>query len=42
MAQLGAANDRLLTVTLGRAILRVETASLVAPTLLISGLGGLQ
>jgi 16S rRNA (uracil1498-N3)-methyltransferase len=42
MAQLGSANDRLLTVTLGRAILRVETASLVAPTLLIGGLGGLQ
>lgn len=42
MAQLGASNERLLTVTLGPAILRVETASLVAPALLINGLGGLQ
>lgn len=40
MAQLGDANERLLTVTLGPAILRVETASVVAPALLIDNLGG--
>ncbi|MGI6591354.1 MAG: RsmE family RNA methyltransferase [Eggerthellaceae bacterium] len=42
MARLGSANGRLLTVTLGPAILRVETAGIVAPTLLISALGGLR
>lgn len=40
MAQLGDVNERLLTVTLGPAILRVETASVVAPALLINDLGG--
>lgn len=42
MALLGDTNDRLLTVTLGPAILRVETASVVAPALLINDLGGLK
>lgn len=41
MAQLGSANERLLTVTLGPAILRVETAGVVAPALLINDLDGL-
>jgi 16S rRNA (uracil1498-N3)-methyltransferase len=41
MAQLGGANERLLTVTLGPAILRVETAGVVAPALLINDLDGL-
>lgn len=42
MARLGSANERLLTVTLGPSILRVETAGIVAPALLISALGGLR
>lgn len=42
MSRLGDCNENLLTVSLGPSILRVETASLVAPTLLIYGLGGLH
>lgn len=42
MALIGSSNPRLATVSLGPAILRVETAGLVAPTLLISALGGLR
>ncbi len=42
MARIGSSNKRLATVSLGPAILRVETASLVAPALLISALGGLR
>lgn len=42
MAVLGDCNKRLFTVSLGPSILRVETASLVAPTLLIYALGGLR
>jgi 16S rRNA (uracil1498-N3)-methyltransferase len=41
MSQLSRANEQVLTVTLGPAVLRVETAGVVAPALLISGLGGL-
>lgn len=42
MALIGSSNPKLATVSLGPAILRVETAGLVAPTLLISALGGLR
>ena len=42
MEMIGSCNPRLATVGLGPAILRVETAGLVAPALLISALGGLQ
>lgn len=42
MAAIAASNPRLATVSLGPAILRVETAGLVAPALLISALGGLR
>ncbi|MDO4891376.1 MAG: RsmE family RNA methyltransferase [Coriobacteriaceae bacterium] len=42
MAAIGGSNEALATVSLGPAILRVETAGLVAPTLLISALGGLR
>lgn len=42
MGLIGSSNKRLATVSLGPAILRVETASLVAPALLISALGGLR
>lgn len=42
MGLIGQSNPRLATVSLGPAILRVETAGLVAPTLLISALGGLR
>ena len=42
MALIGSSNERLATVSLGPAILRVETAGLVAPALLISALGGLR
>ena len=42
MAMIGSSNPNLATVSLGPAILRVETAGLVAPALLISSLGGLR
>ena len=42
MGLIGQSNPRLATVSLGPAILRVETAGLVAPALLISALGGLR
>ena len=42
MALIGSSNPRLATVSLGPAILRVETAGLIAPALLISALGGLR
>ena len=42
MALIGSSNPALATVSLGPAILRVETASLIAPALLISALGGLR
>ena len=42
MVLIGSSNPALATVSLGPAILRVETASLIAPALLISALGGLR
>jgi 16S rRNA (uracil1498-N3)-methyltransferase len=42
MALIGSSNPNLATVSLGPAILRVETAGLIAPALLISALGGLR
>ena len=42
MSLIGSSNPALATVSLGPAVLRVETAGLVAPALLISALGGLR
>ena len=42
MSAIGGSNPRLATVSLGPAVLRVETAGLIAPALLISALGGLR